>query len=113
MPTNSKLKRDKRIAFAKKYAARIVHFKNRMANLARRVAGKNRMSETDVRQRFIAGMTNWQRHQWRKAVRANKLIEMDTETLVKADSAQGAQYYANADRKTREVRMEGMVIGNV
>lgn len=113
MPTNSKLKREKRIAFAKKYAARIVNFKNSMANLARKMAGANRMSETDVRQRFIAGMTNWQRHQWNKAVRVNKMIEMDTETVVNVNSVQVVQYYANADRKTREVRMEGMVVGHV
>lgn len=104
MPTNSKLNRDKSIAFAKKYAARIVHFKNRMANLERKVAGRNRMSETDVRQRFIAGMTNWQRHQWRKAMKVDP---------VRANRVEVVQYYANADRKTREVRMEGMVVGHV
>lgn len=112
MPTNSKLKRDKRIAFAKKYAARLVNFKNRMANYARKLGAGNKNPATDMRQKLISGMTNWQRTQWHRAVSQGKIFNTQNSSFG-ADSLQGVQYYANADRKTREVRIEGLVIGHV
>jgi hypothetical protein len=69
MPTNSKIKRDKRIAAAKRIAASITNLMGWRYNQRRLIGLKNskEYQETMVRHDLINRMTNWQRNQWGKA----------------------------------------------
>jgi len=68
MPTNSKLKRDKRIAAARRMAASIVCLMgfNRNRNAGPKLNDKA-FNEMMVRRDLIGRMTNWQRNQWGRA----------------------------------------------
>lgn len=66
----------------------------------------NRRVEDTVDQKFqkvVASMTNWQRHQWNKHLKAQPNHRKELAV---------AQAYANLDRVTREVKIDGLVVAH-
>lgn len=69
MTSPRRKKREQKVAIKKRFLAWYKHVQNRMLNLAHRKEAAKR--EIDSSQPILAKMTNWQKHQWRKACKAD------------------------------------------